>query len=236
MLRESSREAQVSVLSRKRAAETDAASTRARLQQPARPIVLARAAVPMAKTAGKAAQDGARSAGTWVAPRVNGARAWTAPRIERSGLAIRDTIAPKICEMLTATARRMDVTAPRVGVAEPRRRWPTVVAGAALLTAAGAAAAVVLRRGRMTGPAGHPGKRPTRAPARRSPKTVSRAPAPTAATRKQTSASQPRQPDQPRGAPASKGHGSRHHPTGVNHFARFPENRTRSGRRASAAG
>lgn len=158
MLRESSREAQVSVLSRKRADETDAASTRARMLQPARPIVLARAAVPVAKTAGIAARDGVLSAAAWATPRVNGARAWTAPRIDRSGLAIRDTIAPKICEMLTATARRMDVTAPPVGVAAPRRRWPTVVAGAALLTAAGAAAAVVLRRRKDDGTGGSPGE------------------------------------------------------------------------------
>ena len=117
----------MSVLSRKRAAEADPASTRARTLPPARPIVLARAAVPVAKTAGIAARDGVRSAAAWATPRVNGARAWTAPHIERSGLAIRDTIAPKICEMLTATARRVDVTAPRAGVAAPRRRWPKVV-------------------------------------------------------------------------------------------------------------
>ncbi len=158
MLRESSREAHVSVLSRKRTAEADPASTRARTLPPARPIVLARAAVPVAKTAGIAARDGARSAAAWAAPRVNGARAWTAPHIERSGLAIRDTIAPKICEMLTATARRMDVTAPRAGVAAPRRRWPKVAAGAGLLTAAGAAAAIVLRRRKDHGTGGSPGE------------------------------------------------------------------------------
>ena len=160
MLRESSREAHVSVLSRKHAAEADPASTRARTLPPARPIVLARAAVPVAKTAGIAAREGARSAAVWATPRVNGARAWTAPHIERSGLAIRDTIAPKICEMLTATARRMDVTAPRAGVAAPRRRWPKVVAGAGLLTAAAAVAAVavVLRRRKDDGTGGSSGE------------------------------------------------------------------------------
>ena len=158
MLRESSREAQVSVLSRKRAAESDATGTRDRVQQLARPLVLARAAVPVAKIAGMAARDGARSAAAWAAPRVNGARAWTAPRIERSGLAMRDTIAPKICEMLTATAHRVDVTVPRVDVTAPRRRWPKVVAGTALLTAAGAAAAVVLRRRKDDGTCGSPGE------------------------------------------------------------------------------
>ena len=139
----------MSVLSRKRAAEAEAEAedTRARMQLLARSIVLARAAVPMTRTAGMAARDGARSAARWAAPRVNGARAWTAPRIEQSGLAIRDTIAPKIYETLTATARRVDV--PASGVVEVtarRRRWLKVGAGAAMLAAVGAATVVVILR------------------------------------------------------------------------------------------
>ena len=137
----------MSVLSRTRAVEADeAADTRGRMQQLARLTVLVRAAVPMAKTAGMAVQDGTRSAATWAAPRINGARAWTAPRIERSGVVIKDTIAPKIGEALTATARRVDVAAPRLDVAARRRRWPKVMAGTAMLVAVGAAAAIVLRR------------------------------------------------------------------------------------------
>jgi hypothetical protein len=138
----------MSVLSRKRAAEAEAeaAETREREQQLAWAIVMARAAVPRAKAAGMVARDGVRSAATWTAPRVNQARAWTAPRIERSGLAIKDTIAPKVYETLMATARRVDVTAPRPDDAAPRRRWPQVVAATGMLVAAGAAVAVVLRR------------------------------------------------------------------------------------------
>jgi hypothetical protein len=94
---------------------------------------------------------GARSAAMWAAPRVNGARAWTAPRIERSGLAIKDTIAPKISEVFVVTARRVDV-------APPRRRWPRVMAGTALLVAAGAAVAVVLRRRAADGTCGASGE------------------------------------------------------------------------------
>jgi hypothetical protein len=145
----------MSVLSRKQT--TDAADRRGRLPQLARPTALARAAVPMAKTAGSAARDGARNVATWTAPRIHGARAWTAPRIERSGLAIRDTIAPKVCETLMATARRVDVTPPRLDITEPRRRWPKIVAGTAVLAAAAAAAAgaaagaVVLRRQKNDG-------------------------------------------------------------------------------------
>ena len=149
----------MSVLSRKRAAEAEAEAedTRARMRLLARSMVLARAAGPMAKTAGTAARDGARSAATWAAPRINGARAWTAPRIERSGLVIRDTIAPKICETLTTTARRVDVTAPRdVDVTALRRRWLKVGAGTAILAAAAAAAAVVLRRRKNDGTCGAP--------------------------------------------------------------------------------
>ncbi len=151
----------MSVLSRKRVAEAEAetADTRGYMQLLARSAVLARAAVPMAKTAGMAARDGARSAATWAAPRVNGARAWTAPRIERSGLVIRDTIAPKICETLTATARRVDVTAPRVvDATAPGRRWLKAAAGTAVLAAAGAAAAVVLRRRKNDGTRGASGE------------------------------------------------------------------------------
>ena len=61
---------------------------------------------------------GAGSAATCATPRVSGARAWTAPRIERSGLAIRDTIAPKICEVFVVTARREDVSPPRRRLAQ----------------------------------------------------------------------------------------------------------------------
>jgi hypothetical protein len=127
----------MSVLSRKREAEAEA--EQGRVQQLAWVAAATRAAVPMAKTAAMAVQDGARSAATWAAPRVNGARAWTAPRIERSGLAIKDTVAPKISDVLTATARRVDVAAPRLEVIARRRRWPRwVVAGTAMLAAAAA--------------------------------------------------------------------------------------------------
>lgn len=150
----------MSVLSRQSAPEDRAEDTRGGMRQLARPVVLARAAVPVAKAAGMAARDGARSAATWAAPRVNGARAWTAPRIESSGLAIRDTVGPRICEVLTATARRVEVTAPRGGTAMPRRRWPAVVAGMLVLAAGGAAAAVLLRHRPGAGTGGAAGVSP----------------------------------------------------------------------------
>ena len=141
----------MSVLSRERVAEA------AETQQLAWPIVMVRAVVPRAKTAGMAARDGARSAAEWTAPRINQARAWTAPRIERSGLVFKDTIAPKVCERFMATARYVDV-APRPEVTPPRRRWPQVVAGTGMLVAVGAAAAVVLRRRKNDQACGAPEK------------------------------------------------------------------------------
>ena len=95
----------MSVLSRERVAEAEAEETRERMQQLAWATALVRAAVPRAKTAGMAARDGVMSAAQWTTPRINQARAWTAPRIERSGLAFKDTVAPKVCETLIAAAR-----------------------------------------------------------------------------------------------------------------------------------
>jgi len=128
------------------------------MQQLAQPAVLVRAAVPMAKTAGMAARDGVRTATVWVVPRVNGARAWTAPRIERGGLAIKDTFAPRIYEVLSATARRVDVAAPRADVTASRRIWPKVMIATTMLVGGGAAAAVVLRRRKHDRTGGAPGK------------------------------------------------------------------------------
>ena len=62
-----------------RSSKREAGATGASMQQLARPVVLVRAAVPIAKTAGMAARGDARSATVWVVPRVNGARAWNAP-------------------------------------------------------------------------------------------------------------------------------------------------------------
>jgi hypothetical protein len=148
----------MSVLSRERAAEAEAAETRGRMEQLARPVVLVRAAVPRVKTAGMAARDGARSAAEWTAPRINQARVWTAPRIERGGLAFKDTVAPKVYETLVTAARYVDVAAPAPEVTASRRRWPQVVAGTGMLVAVGAAVAVVLRRRRNDQACEVPGK------------------------------------------------------------------------------
>ena len=63
------------------------------------------------------------------------ARAWAAPQVERTGQVIQDTVAPKVAEALTASARRIDPEEPKRG------RWRMLAGLAALLAAAGVAVA-----------------------------------------------------------------------------------------------
>ena len=140
----------MSVLSRERASEAEAGDPGGLRQ-------LAVVVVPVVKRAGMTARDGAQSAVIWAAPHVNRARAWTAPRIEGSGLAIRDTVGPRIYEVLVATARRVEVTPPPADAAASRRRWPAATAGMVLLAAAGAAAAAVIQRRKLAGTSEVPG-------------------------------------------------------------------------------
>ena len=113
-----------------------------------------------AKSAGRQAQAGARSArrqaqraATQATPlaksaretaqqSVHDARVWAAPRVERSGHAVAERIAPKLSDMLVATARRLEPAPPT-----RRRRWPKALAGMVMLGVGTAVAAVLRRRG-----------------------------------------------------------------------------------------
>jgi hypothetical protein len=113
-----------------------------------------------AKTARRQAQAGARSArrqahraATQATPlarsaretaqqSVHDARVWAAPRVERSGHAVTERIAPKLSDMLVATARRLEPAPPT-----RRRRWPKALAGMVMLGVGTAVAAVLRRRG-----------------------------------------------------------------------------------------
>src|SRR5450755_557359 len=85
-----------------------------------RAVPAAKKAVPLAKNAGTAVARSAEDAAAWAKPRVDDAaawakphvddaRAWAAPRLERSGLAVQETLAPAISEAIVAAARRLDV-------------------------------------------------------------------------------------------------------------------------------
>ncbi len=121
----------MSVLTRKRADIVETISVRARL------VPMAKSASPMAKTAGRAAKDRADSLLAWAMPHIDSARGWAAPRVERTGLAVRDNLAPKVSALLVPTARRLEKRA---------------VATVAMLAAAGGAAAALAMRRRAYSP------------------------------------------------------------------------------------
>lgn len=160
----------MSVLKRKRPGAVETVTVRTRRLGP-----LAKTATPLARSAGRTAKDRAASVKDWAAPRVDTARVWAAPHVERTGIAVRDNVAPKVSDLLVATARKMESTAPhveRAGIAvrdnvapkvsglvvdtarrldsaplAKRRRWPRRIGFAVLLAAAASAvAAVVMRR------------------------------------------------------------------------------------------
>jgi hypothetical protein len=82
---------------------------------------------------------------------LHSARAWAAPRLEQGGQALQQRVAPRVSELLSGAARRIEPAPAR------RRRWPFLTAG--LVAAAGAlATAVMLLARRGTGPLGRKGR------------------------------------------------------------------------------
>lgn len=73
------------------------------------------------------------------------ARTWTAPRLEQTGVALQEQVAPKMAEMLSTAAHRVEPVPPP----PPRRRWPLLTLG--FVTAAGLAIAAFLRSRRGLG-------------------------------------------------------------------------------------
>src|SRR5215470_14252797 len=76
---------------------------------------------------------------TWAAPRVERTRTWAAPRIERTGQVLQDSVAPKVADMLSSAAERIEPEKPR------SRNWWTL-SGIAVLLAAAAGAAALRKR------------------------------------------------------------------------------------------
>lgn len=157
----------MSVMTRKRpvgaiGSMRDRAMARARHVGPAAmnqmgQLPLAKQAVPLAKDTSEAVRRTAEDAtawarpklddaAAWARPRVDDMRSWTAPRLERSAVAVQDSIAPAISGAMVSAARRIDVRPAR-----RRRRWAGPLAAAMMLAAAiSAAAAVILRKRPVT--------------------------------------------------------------------------------------
>ena len=84
---------------------------------------------PLAKTTGEAARR-----------QVFRTRAWAAPRVERTGKVLQETVAPKVSELLSEAAERIDPAKPKRG------RWRLPVGIATAVAAAASGAAAVLRK------------------------------------------------------------------------------------------
>jgi hypothetical protein len=67
-------------------------------------------------------------------------RIWAAPRIEHTGQVLQDSVAPRVADMLSSAAQRIEPEKPR------SRNWWTLSGVAILLAAAAAAAAAALRK------------------------------------------------------------------------------------------
>ena len=84
---------------------------------------------PLAKSTQEAARRGI----------VRG-RTWAAPQIERTGHALQENVAPKVADMLSSAARRIEPDKPR------STNWWTLSGIAVLVAAAATAAAAALRK------------------------------------------------------------------------------------------
>ena len=67
-------------------------------------------------------------------------RIWAAPRIEHTGQVLQDSVAPRVADMLSSAAQRIEPEKPR------SRNWWTLSGIAILVAAAAAAAAAALRK------------------------------------------------------------------------------------------
>jgi hypothetical protein len=132
----------VSLMTKRQVTVVKGASGRARaaqdrahqpgVSQSARARQAAAQMAPLAKSAQVNAQQG-----------VYNARVWAAPRLDRMGHALQEQVAPKMSEMLSATARKIEPAS------RSRRRWPIIAAGMVMIAGGLAAAAVMLNRRSM---------------------------------------------------------------------------------------
>lgn len=138
------------------AAARDRAVTNAQRAVPAAKDAAQRA-VPAAKDVSRAVRRSAEDAAAWARPRVDDAaawakpkvddaRSWAAPKLERSGIAVQETIAPAIADAMVSAARALEVKS-------TRRRWAKPAAITMIVAAIASAAAAIAMRRRAPAPA-----------------------------------------------------------------------------------
>ena len=82
----------------------------------------------------------ARSTQEAALRRMYATRVWAAPRVERTGQVLQDSVAPKVADMLSSAAHRIEPEQPR------GRNWWTLSGLLVLIAGAAAAAALALRK------------------------------------------------------------------------------------------
>jgi hypothetical protein len=102
--------------------------------------VRARELAARAKPAAAQVKPLARSTQEAALRQMHATRAWAAPRVERSGQVLQDSVAPKVADMLSSAARRIEPEQPR------SRNWWTLSGLLVLIAGAAAAAAIALRK------------------------------------------------------------------------------------------
>ena len=85
----------------------------------------------------------ARSTQEAALRRMYATRVWAAPRVERTGQVLQDNVAPKVADMLSSAAHRIEPEQPR------SRNWWTLSGLLVIIAGAAAAAAIALRKRSM---------------------------------------------------------------------------------------
>jgi hypothetical protein len=113
-----------------------------KLADEARPIT--EKAASNARRGVQSAKRGAGTAAEWARPRVHRSRAWLAVRATRGSVAVQETVAPRVADLMATAAKKLDPPKKRP------RRLPKVLAGVALLAAGAAAAGAMAIRNKRT--------------------------------------------------------------------------------------
>jgi hypothetical protein len=97
-----------------------------------------------ARRGAESAKRGAGTAAEWAKPGVYRSRAWLAVRAARGSVAVQETVAPRVADLMATAAKKLDPPKRR------SRRLPKVLAGVALLAAGAAAAGAMAIRNKRT--------------------------------------------------------------------------------------